>query len=104
MKRLFISQPMSGLTAEKIAEQRQTAVEQAKELVCDDIEVIDTIYKDFSKDINPLIYLSRAIADLSTADLVFFAKGWEISRGCKIEHACAVEYNIPVIYYNKSEC
>ena len=46
---------------------------------------------------------TRAIADLSKADVAFFSNGWEHSRGCKIEHACAVEYGIPIIYYNKSD-
>ena len=101
MKKLFISQPMSGKTIEEITSERNYAVAQAKKYTGDNIETIDTIYKDFSSNTSPLIYLSRAIEDLSKADVAFFSKGWEHSRGCKIEHACAVEYGIPIIYYNK---
>lgn len=101
MKKLFISQPMSGKTIEEITSERNYAVAQAKKYTGDNIETIDTIYKDFSSDTSPLIYLSRAIGDLSRADIAFFSKGWEYSRGCKIEHACAVEYGVPIIYYNK---
>ena len=97
------SQPMSGKTIEEITTERNHAIIQAKKYTGDDIETLDTIYKDFSDDTSPLIYLSRAIADLSKADIAFFSNGWEHSRGCKIEHACAVEYGIPVIYYNKSD-
>lgn len=103
MKKLFISQPMSGKTIEEITAERNHAIIQAKKYTGGDIETLDTIYKDFSDDTSPLIYLSRAIADLSKADVAFFSNGWEHSRGCKIEHACAVEYGIPVIYYNKSD-
>lgn len=101
MKKLFISQPMSGKTIEEITSERNYAVAQAKKYTGDNIETIDTIYKDFSSNTSPLIYLSRAIEDLSKADVAFFSKDWEHSRGCKIEHACAVEYGIPIIYYNK---
>jgi len=31
---------------------------------------------------------------LSTADVAYFAEGWDEARGCKIEHECAVEYGI----------
>ena len=31
------------------------------------------------------------------ADIAYFAKGWDSARGCKIEHNCAVAYNIDVI-------
>ena len=33
----------------------------------------------------------------STADVAYFAKGWENFRGCKIENTCAVEYGILTI-------
>lgn len=94
MKRLFISQPMNGKTDEEILLERQTAVEKARELIGEEVEVIDTFYTDFSTDAKPLEYLARSIADLAKADVVYFAKGWEEKRGCKIEHICAVEYGI----------
>lgn len=34
---------------------------------------------------------------LSTADVAYFAKGWEEARGCKLEHECAIQYGIDVI-------
>jgi len=94
MKRLFISQPMNGKTDEEILLERQTAVEKARELIGEEVEVIDTFYTDFSTDAKPLEYLARSIADLAKADVVYFAKGWEEKSGCKIEHICAVEYGI----------
>ena len=30
-------------------------------------------------------------------DIVYFAEGWQNTRGCVIEHECAVRYGIPII-------
>ena len=48
-------------------------------------------------DARPLWYLGESLKLLATADVAYFAKGWEKARGCKIEHTCAVEYGIPTI-------
>ena len=67
MKKLFISQPMSGLTDKEILEVRQNAIKEAIEFLAD-------------------------------ADVVYFARVWSKSRGCKIEQICAKEYGIECIY------
>ena len=46
MKRLFISQPMKGKTNEEIEAERAKAVEEAKAVLNDDVEVIDSFFKD----------------------------------------------------------
>lgn len=97
MKKLFISQPMSGKTDTEILTERESTILKAKELVGEDVQVIDTFYTDFSKDAKPLEYLARSIADLAKADVAYFAKGWKEKRGCKIEHLCATEYSIDCI-------
>ena len=100
MKKLFISQPMNGKTDEEILAEREDAITKAKELVGEEVEVIDTFYTDFSSDAKPLEYLARSIADLAKADVAYFAKGWDEKRGCKIEHECAVQYGVFTITYN----
>lgn len=45
----------------------------------------------------PLWFLGKSLELLSTADIAYFAKGWDSARGCKIEHDCAVAYNIDAI-------
>lgn len=92
MKRLFISQPMKGKTDEAILAERERAIQSARELCGEDVEVIDTFYTDFSKDAKPLEYLARSIKDLATADIAYFVLGWNEFRGCQIEHICAVWY------------
>jgi len=97
MKKLFISQPMNGKTNEEIEAVRDAAIESAKAFVKDDVEVIDSFFKDAPVDARPLWFLGKSLQLLSTADVAYFAKGWEDARGCRIEHTCAVEYGIDVI-------
>lgn len=99
MKKLFISQPMKGKTNEEIEAERAKAVEEAKVVLNDDVEVIDSFFKDAPVDARPLWFLGKSIELLSVADAAYFAKDWDKYRGCKIEHSCAVEYGIKVIEY-----
>lgn len=97
MKKLFISQPMRGKTDEEILKEREIAIEKARDVLGEDVEVLETFFDDFSADAKPLEYLARSIKFLAKADVAYFADGWENARGCKIEHECAVEYGIDII-------
>lgn len=97
MKKLFISQPMNGKTNEDILNERNTAIESAKKLLSDDVEVIDSFFRDVPTNAKPLCFLGKAIELLSTADIAYFAPGWRSARGCIIEHQCAVNYGVPII-------
>lgn len=97
MKKLFISQPMRGKTDEEILKERKEAIEAAERILGEEVEVIDSFFEKAPVDAKPLWFLGKSIELLSDADIVFFAKGWEEARGCKIEHECAVEYGIIVI-------
>ena len=97
MKKLFISQPMRNKTDEEILKERNRAIILAKNLVNDDVEIIDSFFKDAPADANPLWFLGKSIELLSTADIAYFASGWREARGCAIEHECAVKYNIDII-------
>ena len=99
MKKLFISQPMKGKTDEEIEAERAKAVEKAKAVLNDDVEVIDSFFKGAPADARPLWFLGKSVELLSRADIAYFAKDWDKYRGCKIEHTCAVEYGIKVIEY-----
>ena len=103
MKKLFISQPMKNKTNEQILAEREKAVQIAKELIGDDVEIIDSFFKDAPHSASPLWFLAKSIELLSTADVAYFAEGWDEARGCKIEHICAVEYCIDRIEYTKKE-
>lgn len=97
MKKLFISQPMRGKTDEEILAVRKKAIESAEKLVGEPVEVIDSFFQAAPVDAKPLWFLGKSLELLATADVAYFAKGWQEARGCKIENACAIEYGIAVI-------
>ena len=97
MKKLFISQPMRGKTDEEILAVRAEAVEAVQRLLGEEVQVIDSFIKGAPAEARPLWYLGESLKLLSCADVAYFAKGWEDARGCKIEHDCAIAYEIPTI-------
>ena len=102
-KRLFISQPMNGKTNEEIERVRKAAIKSVKEKYGDDIEVIDSFFKDAPHDANPLWYLAKSLELLSMADVAYFSKDYEKYRGCRIEFECAVEYEIECVIVDYKE-
>ena len=97
MKKLFISQPMRGKTDEEILAERKKAIESAERNLGVPVEVIDSFFQNAPVDARPLWFLGKSLELLSTADIAYFAKGWEDARGCRIENQCAIEYGIEVI-------
>lgn len=97
MKKLFISQPMRGKTDEEILAERKKAIESAERNLGEPVEVIDSFLQNAPADARPLWFLGKSLELLSTADIAYFAKGWEDARGCRIENQCAIEYGIEVI-------
>lgn len=97
MKKLFISQPMKGKTDEEILKERENAIRSAEKQVNEPVEVIDSFFQAAPADAKPLWFLGKSLELLASADVAYFAKGWNEARGCKIEHTCAVEYGILTI-------
>lgn len=97
MKRLFISQPMKDKTDDEIKSERNKIIEAAKREY-GEIEVIDSFFESAPHDAKPLWFLGKSLELLSKADIAFFADGWKDYRGCKIEHECAVQYGIEIVY------
>lgn len=97
MKKLFISQPMRNKTDEEILKEREQAIKEAENCLETRIEVIDSFFQNAPADAKPLWFLGKSLELLSGADIVYFAKGWQDARGCRIEHECALEYGIRII-------
>ena len=97
MKKLFISQPMRNKTNEEILAVREKAIKSAERELGEKVEVIESFLPDLFSKTHPLYCLGETLKLLSTADVVYFAKGWEEARGCKIEHTCAIEYDLPLV-------
>ena len=97
MKKLFISQPMRGKTDEEILAVREKAIRSAEKHLGEKVEVIDSFFQNCPAEAQPLWFLGKSLELLSTADVAYFAKGWEDARGCRIENTCAVEYGIDLV-------
>lgn len=91
--KIMLSQPMTGRTAEEIREERKELV---KQLESQGHTVIDTVFNFEGKDPynDGLFIMGHCILAMSEADAVIFMKGWENSRGCKIEHELALRYGL----------
>lgn len=100
MRKLFISQPMNGLTDKEILEERERIVKYVENITGEKFEVIESFIpmsrEDSIKNMS-VWYLGRSIQFLSEADVVFFGKDWFKSRGCSIEHKIAEEYKLNII-------
>lgn len=100
MKKLFISQPMRGLTQDEILKTREEIRTRAEAIIGEKIELVDSFHSEYPGEINkhvPIWYLSKSIGFLSMADVVYFGGDWKNARGCKIENAIAKAYGLEVI-------
>lgn len=105
MKKIMVSQPMHGFTNEQIVETRNRFLQFAEK---ENLEVINTLFTDewYSKDKMvergvvqiPLCFLAKSLENMSLCNKVYFAKGWENARGCRIEHQVAKDYGVEIIY------
>lgn len=96
--KLFISQPMRDKTNEEILAERKKAIELCrKKYAGQQVEIIDSFFKDAPHDAKPLWFLGKSFELLSTADAVYFAPGWNKYRGCIMEHEAAIRYDKEII-------
>lgn len=100
MKKLFISQPMRGLSKEEILKIREEIRIKAEEKLGEPIELIDSYISEYPGEINkqvPVFYLGKSIQFLSQADVAYFGGDWKNARGCLIENMVATKYGIQKI-------
>lgn len=102
VKKAMVSQPMAGKTDEEIAAARDLAVAKLRQM---GYEVADTVFGFSDEQLNaleventPVYYLGNSIQAMSRCAAVYFLKGWEDARGCKIEHEIATAYGLEVLY------
>jgi hypothetical protein len=109
MKKVMLSQPINTKTEEEIIRTREKAIAALTEL---GYEVINTFFteewcsKDRMKEKGviqiPLHFLAKSLGKMSLCDAVYFCKGWENARGCRIEHEVAKQYGVQIIYESVS--
>ena len=105
MKKAMLSQPMAGKTEEEIITTRNKAI---AELTEKGFEIVNTLFTDdwYSDEQMiergvvqlPLCFLAKSLENMSLCHTVYFCSGWELTRGCKIEHEAAVAYGLEIIY------
>lgn len=96
----MISQPMNNLTADYILSRRENAIKTLKNFgydIEDTFFTSDYYISDDTKNLS-VACLAKSIEAMSKCDTVYFCKGWENARGCKIEHEIAKGYGLAVIY------
>lgn len=105
MLKAMLSQPMGGKTQEEIVETRERAIRAIQDM---GYKVVNTLFTDewYSKEAMklrgvvqiPLCFLAKSLENMSLCHVAYFCKGWEQSRGCRIEHKAAKDYGLEIIY------
>ena len=103
MKKIaMVSQTMRGKTEQEILKTREKAVAVLTEK---GYEVLNTYFDDNEQDLKekgfenvPLYHLAKSLKYMSKCNAVYFCKGWENARGCRIEHETAKAYDLDIIY------
>lgn len=105
MKKAMLSQPMARKTDEEIIETRNRAIEFLEN---QGYEVVNTLFTDewYSTEKMtergvvqiPLCFLAKSLENMSLCNAVYFCKGWESMRGCRVEHDAALAYGLDMIY------
>ena len=96
----MISQPMKDISSDDILATREKAINTLEQFgydVVDNYFADDGFVSDDTKNI-PVAYLAKSIAIMAKCNAVYFCRGWETARGCKIEHEIANSYGLAVIY------
>lgn len=101
MLKAMVSQPMVGETDEQqIAATRERATAKLEAM---GYEVVGTLFTEEAVESSgvvqvPLRFLAKSLESMSLCHAVYFCKGWENARGCRIEHDAAVVYGLEVLY------
>lgn len=98
----MISQAMRGKTEQEILQTKEKAI---MALSKKGYKVLNTYFDDSEQDLKekgfdnvPVYYLAKSLEEMSKCHAVYFCKGWENARGCKIEHETAKAYGLNMIY------
>lgn len=99
-KMVFISMPINGRSEYDITTERLKIEEHLNEVLKEPFVIMDSFLREEPDDsvVYPgPWYLGASILMMGYADLIYFAKGWDQARGCKLEHDVAIQYGIPYI-------
>ena len=99
--KVMISQPMNGIPDDEIRRIRLELIEKFNKM---HIEVIDSFFTEEAPEgtyYPNVFYLGRTIMQaICNVDAVYFVKGWNNARGCRIERKICEEYGIKILDEN----
>ena len=105
MKNAMISQPMGGKTDDEIVLVRGRAMTELEKLGYSTVGTLfsdqwysENHFKELDIVNRPLLFLAESLKQMSRCHAVYFCKGWERARGCRIEHDAALAYGLDIIY------
>lgn len=95
--KVMISQPMSGVPDSEV---RRIQSELKEKFGKYHIEVVDSFLTEEVEQSNHpgVFYLGRTLTNfMHNVDAVYFVKGWQSARGCRIEREICKEYGIMIL-------
>lgn len=96
--KIMISQPMGGLSEEDILAQQTKAREAILDMGHETIDTYYTMDPPSTVLNRGLFYLGASLMDMAKCDAVYFCKGWENAKGCRLEHDAANLYGVTILY------
>ena len=100
---VFVSQPFSGRTEEKIFEQRREIVSRFVKMYetftgeKGEFEIIDQYHQAAPEGAGRFYYLANDIQMMDRADFILFARDWKEAKGCQMEHRLCELYDLHYI-------
>lgn len=94
-KKVFISMPMKDKTNAEIEAKREQIKDAIYRLGYQNVEFIESFFKDAPHEAKPLWYLGESFKLLSQADIVYFAENYMHYSGCVMESEAFKRYLAP---------
>lgn len=92
--KVYISVPMTGRTIKEV----EADIKQAKKdfpFNKKSTKYFSTL-AEFKAEVDPATALGNAIEEILSCDALYVCPGWKESKGCRVEIATAILYDIPV--------
>lgn len=98
--KIFVSMPMAGKTREEIAEEFEIAKTQVKSVavITDSVKFKHGYFTEKQlKGNSELRGFAESIWIMSKCDAVYFAEGWQDTRGCRLEYEICKKYGMRIL-------
>lgn len=99
-KLIFVSMPMGGRSGYEIETEFLRVHDHLYSVLDEPFTILDSYFTEEPDDgvkNAGAWYLGASIRALSYADIVYFVKGWQDAKGCRLEHQIAESYGITII-------